>query len=308
MNTLKNKLYDCIHCEGQYYHQIYDIFKQIVFPSYPDSEAKELLRIMASFQGQLSESIHYELSPFPYYGFVYTSAGSCNLLYDNVAYTLKPNSIAFLDFCKPCSIHKNTTDIWDHSFLIISGSLCPFYYNFFYEQKQAVTLLSPHAGTPNRLRTLHTLAQSPFLGDSDLIVPHKLITDILTTLAIEQHNNPYAHRAVPQHISTVLSYIHKHYTEALSLELLARQAHVSKYALSHDFTHYIGTSVMDYVCAQRIEQGKHLLSTSEASVFDISYQLGFSSDAHFVSTFKKRMGITPLQYRKQHNAHFDSLS
>lgn len=85
------------------------------------------------------------------------------------------------------------------------------------------------------------------------------------------------------------------------IDLIADELNISKYTLSHDFTKYIGIPIMENILQLRLKEAKLLLSTSERTINEIARAIGFSSDIHFIQTFKKREGITPLQYRKQHN-------
>lgn len=303
MNDFKEMFSTYIHSEGKYRDKLHGILEQFFFPPLPQNDFSVLNAVRALYHGRIHGDMEYELSPFPYYGFIHTSAGSSKLLYDTETYTLCENSIAFLDFSNGCRLRIDSTDFFEHTLVIIDGTLCPFYYRLFYQKRQAVSFLPPNSNITNRIKTLHILAQSAASEESDFLIAHKLITDLLTSMILEQNFNPRIRDAVPNHVLSALSYINAHYSESISLDLLSEIVHISKYTLSHDFTKYMKVSVMDYVCSQRIEQTKHLLSTTSLSVSEISYQLGFSSDAHLVSTFKKKVGITPLQYRKQHNTH-----
>ncbi|NLM75944.1 MAG: helix-turn-helix transcriptional regulator [Clostridiaceae bacterium] len=50
---------------------------------------------------------------------------------------------------------------------------------------------------------------------------------------------------------------------------------------------------------KRIEESKRLLETTNFSVLQIASIVGFSSQSYFSQTFKKAVGQTPLEYRKE---------
>lgn len=55
---------------------------------------------------------------------------------------------------------------------------------------------------------------------------------------------------------------------------------------------------LDYVSAIRMREAETLLSTSDMSITDISYNTGFNSIQSFNRIFKKSRGVTPTEYRK----------
>lgn len=73
--------------------------------------------------------------------------------------------------------------------------------------------------------------------------------------------------------------------------------------LSKLFSSQIGTSLSNYILVHKIEEAKRLLSNTDMSLSSISYQLSFSSQAHFQRAFKKIAGTTPGEYRKQNSTN-----
>ena len=97
----------------------------------------------------------------------------------------------------------------------------------------------------------------------------------------------------------IRQYIDNHFSENITLDILAKRAHVSKYHMVHVFTEEYGTSPINYLILRRIEEGKKLLKTTDHSLALISRTLGFSSPSYFSQVFKKHMQCTPIEYRKK---------
>ncbi len=97
----------------------------------------------------------------------------------------------------------------------------------------------------------------------------------------------------------VHQYIDTHYKENLTLDSLAELAHVSKYYLIHTFTREYGISPINYAVACRIDEAKQLLKNDDYTLSFISRVLGFSSQSYFSQIFKKNVGLSPNEYRKQ---------
>jgi AraC-like DNA-binding protein len=68
-----------------------------------------------------------------------------------------------------------------------------------------------------------------------------------------------------------------------------------------------GTSFFDYLNRYRIEHARELLASLDSqstAILNIAFTVGFNSNSAFYSAFKKRVGVTPAQYRrKQLNRH-----
>jgi AraC-like DNA-binding protein len=100
-------------------------------------------------------------------------------------------------------------------------------------------------------------------------------------------------------IRLAIAYIQAHLSENLTLEEIARQCHMSKFYLSHQFTQTQGISLSKYILKSRITSSMRLLRETLMSVKEIAEKVGFNDVAYFCRAFKTEVGMTPLQYRKQ---------
>lgn len=98
-------------------------------------------------------------------------------------------------------------------------------------------------------------------------------------------------------IRNTISYINAHFSEPLTLELLAKNSFVSVNQLCKIFKNYFGTTVAKYIVSKRISEAKKLLSAGK-SVSDTALSCGFPDYANFIRVFKKFVGISPGKYGK----------
>ena len=57
-------------------------------------------------------------------------------------------------------------------------------------------------------------------------------------------------------------------------------------------------TVFDYLNDLRMNKAARLLADSEQTINDIAEDLGFSSQSHFTTSFRKRYGLTPKEFRE----------
>lgn len=97
-------------------------------------------------------------------------------------------------------------------------------------------------------------------------------------------------------------YIETHYSDKITLDMLAETCNLTKYYLSHKFSKVYGKSPMTYLTEVRIAAAKDLLKTTNHSIEEIAGAAGFSSSSYFSQTFQKLCQMSPQQYRKLHKA------
>jgi two-component system response regulator YesN len=85
----------------------------------------------------------------------------------------------------------------------------------------------------------------------------------------------------------------------LALPDIAAAVHMNGSYLTKMFKQKTGISVMDYVIKYRVDMAVQHLKNSNRPVSEIASLVGFLDAKHFSKTFKRRMGLSPRQYRKQ---------
>lgn len=94
----------------------------------------------------------------------------------------------------------------------------------------------------------------------------------------------------------------------LTLPKLAQAVDCSVNHLSQVINAGFGMSFFDYLNQYRIEQAKELLKWHDgqcAAILNVAFAVGFNSNSAFYAAFKKRVGRTPAQYRRDQLARLD---
>ncbi len=106
-------------------------------------------------------------------------------------------------------------------------------------------------------------------------------------------------------IRTAVAYLDDHYAEHVSVAELAAKAHYSEAQFRRLFHALMQQSPTAYLAGVRVNMAKTLLKTTDRSVSDIASETGCFDPRHFIRSFRKATGLTPLAYRRKHSGSDD---
>ena len=85
----------------------------------------------------------------------------------------------------------------------------------------------------------------------------------------------------------------------VNISSIAKSHHVTLSHFIRSFKEIYGTTPNEYRQNYRISLAMNLIKTTNLSVQEVATQCGFSDPLYFSRVFKKRVGVSPLQYRNQ---------
>lgn len=111
--------------------------------------------------------------------------------------------------------------------------------------------------------------------------------------------SPEASERLSRKLRRAMEVEHLHRDANLSLWALAKHTGASPNYVSQTLNEVIGESFFDFVNSYRIAEAKTLLATTDESVLNITYDVGFNARSSFYNAFKRHTGQTPTAYRKK---------
>jgi AraC-like DNA-binding protein len=108
---------------------------------------------------------------------------------------------------------------------------------------------------------------------------------------------PKKHRCAV-YIETLKQVLDSRFSETLHLDQFAEELHLNKYKLIKDFKKNYGLPPVEYLINRRIQEACRLLRETDASVTEVGSRVGMDNTPYFIRTFKKKIGCTPLVFRK----------
>ena len=100
-------------------------------------------------------------------------------------------------------------------------------------------------------------------------------------------------------LGVIMNYCTANSDKELSLGILERELHISKYYISHLMSNKLKMGFNDYVNSLRISNACKQLIKSDASITEISENVGFNTLRTFNRAFMKQTGMTPSEYRRE---------
>lgn len=117
-----------------------------------------------------------------------------------------------------------------------------------------------------------------------------------------QHTPPLVHRP-PQpgssYVVAAIKFIQFNYSRDISINDIAAAVGVSRSHLYRVFVSHLGQSPVEYLTLFRISEACSLLETTNLTVAEVAYSVGFFDQFYFSRVFKRIKGVPPSQYATQ---------
>ncbi len=191
--------------------------------------------------------------------------------------------------------YGNQFQKWSHSWLHVSG---------IYFEKQ----LREHNVPLNELQSTDTTSffesmligihEEVYFNNSPIV---KIIKNYINTwlLKISRHKVQQINSFIPENFLKVKQILDFRYHENLPLSLIAEIAGYTIPYLCLKFKEIYKISPTDYLIQRRISIAKYFLVTTSMRISEISYKVGYNDIYYFSKIFKKKVLVSPSQYRIQ---------
>jgi transcriptional regulator GlxA family with amidase domain len=115
---------------------------------------------------------------------------------------------------------------------------------------------------------------------------------------------PYASLLVSRQISDGVvarcqEWAAEHYADASPVAAMTKLAGLPERTFIRRFTKATGLSPLEYVHSLRLEEAKQMLETEDSPIEAIALEVGYEDTSFFNRLFRRRVGLTPAQYRRK---------
>jgi transcriptional regulator GlxA family with amidase domain len=103
-------------------------------------------------------------------------------------------------------------------------------------------------------------------------------------------------------IAKCQEWIAQHYDKESPVAAMARLSGLAERSFKRRFARATGMSPIEYVHTLRLEESKHTLETTDLPVEAVANEVGYEDASFFGRLFRRKVGLTPAQYRKRFGA------
>lgn len=95
-----------------------------------------------------------------------------------------------------------------------------------------------------------------------------------------------------------LSFIHRHYSQSISVRELANLEHLSTSRYSALFRQVMGISPQNFIIDLRLHMAAELMMKTDLSIKQIAHMIGYDDQLYFSRLFRSKRGLSPRQYTR----------
>lgn len=99
-------------------------------------------------------------------------------------------------------------------------------------------------------------------------------------------------------IIDIQEWMHQRFNTAINMKSLSDEFELSQRSLNRRFRKATGLSPTRYLQEIRLEKAKELLKTSNLSVAEVAYNVGYPDSAYFSALFRRHVSLPPGEYRR----------
>ena len=137
-------------------------------------------------------------------------------------------------------------------------------------------------------RTLASLK----LGEILVLMSREKLMDYAYPLAVDDRD-----KAFPAPLNSALVYIKEHFNQKVAVPDLCSAANVTPQHIIRLFNKYLGQTPIKYINRTKIMSAIEMLRSTDLSVKEISYELGFDNPNYFSRIFTREVGMSPVEKR-----------
>lgn len=97
-------------------------------------------------------------------------------------------------------------------------------------------------------------------------------------------------------VHKAIRFMHENFMAPLSIKEIAADLNMSEANFSQYFKKIVGITPKEYLTSLKLAKAKEMIKSQ--NVTEVAFDLGYENISHFISLFKNKYGITPLQYKK----------
>lgn len=228
----------------------------------------------------------------------YVLGGKGHIECDGKKYTVGKGDFYFLNRLHSHLYYSDREDPYSKIWINVGGRLLDGLVNAYGLTDGAIVI--PQSGTLPLFEKMRTLLTSINVDNSDEIMTEceKTMCDMIITMAKEHRN---VQRGTISTAERIKDFIDSGLSYNVTLDDIAQHFYLNKSYIISIFSEKYGYTPKQYILQRKMQAACSMLEENHYNIAEIADMLDFSSSQHFSSSFKKKIGISPDEYRRSKN-------
>ena len=117
---------------------------------------------------------------------------------------------------------------------------------------------------------------------------------------------PYFYRSQVETVKAIRAFLTQHLSETFTQEELSRRFRIPLTPMKRCFRAVYGTAIGAWLTKYRMDRAAEMLLTHrDLNIADIGCAVGYDNPGKFTEVFKRSMGMTPSEYRKERGIRYE---
>lgn len=230
-----------------------------------------------------------------------TTSGRGRLIYRGCEYPLTRGSCILISLANPHEYHT-VGDHWEFKYLHFHGAMSEQYLSYIEEHSRpAFTLSGDEFLKMDRTldRILDMTGETVIREYADI---SGLIYAMIMLLLAHDGSKSSVEASRGNAMTEAVSYIRQNYMYNISTGDIAHAVNLSRSHMSESFVRTYGIPPHEYLVQYRLSIARDMLVNTRLSITEIAEQTGFRDIFSFSRSFKRKMELSPAQYRQKYSA------
>lgn len=230
----------------------------------------------------------------------YVLSGKGHIECDGKKFTVQKGDFYFLNRLHSHLYYSDRDDPYSKIWINVSGRLLDGVVNAYGLTDGAIVI--PESKTLVFFERLRDLLASVNVDNSDEIMTEcaKITCEMIITAATEHRK---VQRATVSTAERIKDYIDSGLSYNVTLDDIAQHFYLNKSYIISIFSEKYGYTPKQYILQRKMQAACSMLEDNMYSIAEIADVLNFSSSQHFSSSFKKKLGVSPDEYRRKKKGH-----
>ena len=143
-------------------------------------------------------------------------------------------------------------------------------------------------------------------SEKDVELLASLIFNEIVSMLLAIEHAPYQINAESKHIGAIETYINSNFQRKITLLDISSQVYLSNKQVARIIRKEYDCTLSELVNNKKLDAAKMMLKNTDLKIGEIALQVNLGSENYFYTIFKKKYGITPLQYRKKNKTNLSN--